>query len=81
MPPTDSAGYIALGRQLAGKGQWEEAASAYRMALRLNPKNVEALTNLGFVYYEMGLDEEAERTLREAETLRASSEKCDSNGP
>jgi Flp pilus assembly protein TadD len=73
-----SAGYFDQGLKLARLGRWEEAASAYKNAFTADPSNAEALTNLGFVYYEMGLDQEAQDALSAASTLRASSEKCNS---
>ena len=72
------AGYFDSGVKWARLGRWEEAAAAYKNALLENPDNVEALTNLGFVYYEMGLDTQAQETLSKAERLRPSVEKCDS---
>jgi Flp pilus assembly protein TadD len=77
----NSSGYVALGLKLARLGKWEEAVAAYREALRIDPANFEALSNLGFVFYEMGLDSEAKQALAQAEALRASSEKCDPNRP
>ena len=79
MLQSDSSDYVALGLKLARLGKWEDAAAAYREALRIDPGNPEALNNLGFVYYEMGLDGEAERAFAQAELLRASSEKCNPN--
>ena len=75
MSQPGSASNVELGLKLARMGKWQEAAAAYREALRLDPRNAEAMTNLGFVYYEMGLDEEARQAIAEAETLRASLEK------
>ena len=75
--------HFDIGLQLARLGKWEEAAAAYRCALRENPENAEALMNLGFVYYEMGLDQQAQDAFSAAERLRESlrtpTEKCDSN--
>jgi Flp pilus assembly protein TadD len=81
MPHSDGSGYVALGVKLARLGKWKQAAAAYREALRLDPANSEALSNLGFVYYEMGLDSEAQQALSQAELLRASAKKCDPNRP
>jgi Flp pilus assembly protein TadD len=75
MQQPDSSEYAALGLKLSRLGKWEEAAAAYREALRIDPANAEALSNLGFVYYEMGLDAEAQEALSAAKALRGSSQK------
>lgn len=83
MSKTAGTSHFDIGIQLARLGRWEEAAAAYRSALRENPENAEALMNLGFVYYEMGLDQQAQDAFSAAERLRESlrtpTEKCDSN--
>ena len=73
------AEYFDVGMKMARLGKWEEAAKAYKMALQENPGHADALMNLGFVYYEMGMDMEAQETFSAARRLRDSLEKCDSN--
>jgi tetratricopeptide (TPR) repeat protein len=74
-----SAGYFDNGIRLARLGQWDEAANAYKNALLEDPRNADALMNLGFVYYEMGLDDQAQDAFSAAHRLREPEEKCDSN--
>ena len=74
---SSSSEQVALGLKLARLGKWDQAIAAYQEALRLDPKNPEALRNLGFVYYELGMDDQAQRAFAEAEDLRASPQKCD----
>ena len=83
MSKGSGANHFNMGIQLARLGRWEEAAAAYRTALQEDPENADALMNLGFVYYEMGLDQQAQDAFSAAERLRESlrtpTEKCDSN--
>ena len=72
-----AAAYFQEGLRLARLGRWDDAASAYRQALAAEPNNIDALMNLGFVYYEMGLDEEAQDSIAKAQALRQTAEKCD----
>ena len=78
MSKASEAQYFDLGVKLARLGRWQEAADAYKNALTHNPENAEALMNLGFVYYEMGLDAEAQDAFSAARILRERAEKCDS---
>jgi tetratricopeptide (TPR) repeat protein len=73
------ADYFDIGVKLARLGKWDEAAAAYRKVLLENPKHADAMTNLGFVYYEMGLDREAQEIFSAVRSLRDSLEKCDSS--
>ena len=79
MSKASGARYFDLGAKLARSGHWEEAAAAYRNALIEDPENDNALMNLGFVYYDMGLDAEAQDAFLAARCLRERLEKCDSN--
>jgi tetratricopeptide (TPR) repeat protein len=79
MSKAAGAEYFDVGVKLARLGKWEEAAAAYKKALLENPKHVEAQMNLGFVYYEMGMDTEAQEAFSAARSLRDSLEKCDSS--
>ena len=59
------------GVSLARQGQWKEAIAAYRESLRLDPNNAQTYLNLGFVYYELGYDREAQRAFDRASKLQA----------
>ena len=67
---------FSAGLRLARAGKWVEAAAAYREAISANPENAEAFMNLGFVYYELGYDQEAQEAFARAEALRGSSQTC-----
>ena len=56
--PDEEVGYFGLGCALAALDRLDEAASAFRDALRVQPDSIESAENLGAV-------------LREAERLRA----------
>jgi Flp pilus assembly protein TadD len=76
---SDSSEQVALGLKLARLGKWDEAVAAYQEALRIDPNNRDAFSNLGFVYYELGLDTEAQDAFAHAEALRSEQQKCDPN--
>ena len=63
--------YFHQGLLLSKRGQWMEAAAAYKESLRLNPDNAQAYLNLGFVYYELGYDREAQEAFDRASKLQA----------
>jgi len=73
-PPPDPhqgmalSGDFARGNQLVSAGRREEAAAAYREAIRADPRNAEAWHNLGCVLGELGRLDEA--TAAFEETLR-----------
>ena len=48
------------GLALSKQGRWKEALNAYKESLRVNPGNIQTYFNLGFVYYELGYDREAQ---------------------
>ena len=50
-------------------GKFEEALVAFKDALRLDPDNVQVLTNLGLTQYQLGKKGEAVALLRKARTL------------
>ena len=52
-----------LGEKLKKAGKFNEAASEFRNASRLDPDNQYFLRHEGFCYYKLGKDEEALRTL------------------
>jgi tetratricopeptide (TPR) repeat protein len=67
----DGDEYFRQGLVLARKGQWKEALAAYKESLRLNPNNAQTYLNLGFVYYELGYDREAQEAFDRASKLQA----------
>ena len=63
--------YFSQGLALSRKGHWEEALAAYKESLRMNPDNAQTYLNLGFVYYELGYDREAQKAFERASKLQA----------
>ena len=63
--------YFQEGLSLSKQGQWKEAVSAYKESLRLDPNNAQTYLNLGFVYYELGYDREAQEAFDKASRLQA----------
>jgi len=63
--------YFRQGLTLAKQGRWKEAIAAYKESLRLNPGNAQTYLNLGFVYYELGYDREAQEAFDQASKLQA----------
>jgi len=59
------------GLALSKKGLWKEAVAAYKESLKLNPDNAQTYLNLGFVYYELGYDGEAQLAFERASKLQA----------
>jgi tetratricopeptide (TPR) repeat protein len=59
------------GLALAKKGRWEEALAAYQESLRTHPDNPQTYLNMGFVYYEMGYDQKAQKAFERASKLQA----------
>ena len=70
-PQPQSDDYVRKGVAFAKQGHWKEAASAYQEALRLDPDNPQTYLNLGFVYYELGYDREAQEAFDKASKLQA----------
>jgi tetratricopeptide (TPR) repeat protein len=63
--------YFRQGVAFAKEGRWNEAAAAYRESLKLDPNKAETYLNLGFVYYELGFDREAQEAFEKASRLQA----------
>ena len=59
------------GEELARMGRWQEALTAYKESLQANPNHVQTHLNLGFVYYELGYDAEAQQAFEHARKLQA----------
>jgi tetratricopeptide (TPR) repeat protein len=69
----DSEQYFNQGLKLSKQGLWTEAVAAYKESLRLDPGNAQTYLNLGFVYYELGYDREAQEAFKTASQLQARS--------
>ena len=63
--------HFLQGLTLSRQGQWKEALAAYKESLRVNPGNAQTYLNLGFVYYELGYDREAQEAFDRASKLQA----------
>ena len=63
--------FFRQGLLLSKQGQWKDAVRAYKEALRLDPNNPQTYLNLGFVYYELGYDREAQEAFDTASKLQA----------
>ncbi len=61
--PTDVKGFIELGKQYGEVGDHANAAGAYREALKIDPKNVDALHQLGGMLFMLRRPEEAMKSL------------------
>ncbi len=67
----DGDEFFRKGMLLARQGLWKEAAAAYKESLRVNPNRAQTHLNLGFVYYELGYDREAQEAFERASKLQA----------
>ena len=65
--------FFRQGFALAKQGRWKEALDAYKESLQVNPGSVQTYLNLGFVYYELGYDREAQEAFGTASRLQARS--------
>jgi len=65
--------FFRQGLALAKQGRWKEALDAYKESLQVNPGSVQTYLNLGFVYYELGYDREAQEAFVTASSLQARS--------
>ena len=72
-PFEDGDEYFRQGLTLSRQGQWKEAIAAYKESLKINPDNAQTYLNLGFVYYELGFDGEAQEAFEQASKLQARS--------
>lgn len=62
--PDDPKGYMELGNQYAEVKDYENAAAAYREALKRNPSDAGVLMNMGGVLHALGRDTEAKQALQ-----------------
>ena len=70
-PTEDGDELFRKGLALSRQGRWKEAIAAYKGSLKINPGNPQTYLNLGFVYYELGNDREAEAAFDKAAKLQA----------
>lgn len=63
--PQDPAGHLKLGELAISRGDHSKALSAFRNALTVKPKNLEALKALGMCYYDMRRFENVCETFKE----------------
>jgi tetratricopeptide (TPR) repeat protein len=64
--------FFLKGLALAKQGRWKEALDAYKESLLRNPDSAETYLNLGFVYYELGYEQEAQEAFGTASRLNGS---------
>jgi tetratricopeptide (TPR) repeat protein len=69
----DGDEFFQQGLALAKKGLWKEAVAAYRESIRINPGSAQTYLNLGFVYYELGYDREAQEAFGKASRIQSRS--------
>lgn len=69
--PDEMDDFFSQGLMLAKKGLWKDALAAYKESLRINPNNPQTYLNMGFVYYELGYDQEAQEAFDRASKLQA----------
>jgi len=63
--------YFQQALTFSKQGHWKEAVVAYKESLRLDNGNAQTFLNLGFVYYELGYDREAQEAFDKASKLQA----------
>ena len=63
--------FFHQGLSLSRSGNWKGAIAAYKESLKVNPDNAQTYLNLGFVYYELGCDREAQEAFDKALKLQA----------
>ena len=63
--------FYRKGVAFSKQGLWKEALAAYQESLRVNPGSAQTYLNLGFVYYELGYDREAQEAFAKASRLQA----------
>jgi tetratricopeptide (TPR) repeat protein len=71
IPFNEGDEFFRKGLSLSKQGLWKEALAAYQESLRVNPGSAQTYLNLGFVYYELGYDREAQEAFEKASRLQA----------
>ena len=69
--PMEGDEHFHQGVTLSRSGRWKDAIAAYKESLKLNPDSAQTYLNLGFVYYELGYDREAQEAFEKAQKLQA----------
>ena len=67
----ESRGHFNRGVELQRKGDLEQARLAYEEALKLSPTRVDALSNLGLVYLNLGAHDKAIERLSQALAIKS----------
>ncbi len=67
--PHDADAHDLLARIYVDRGELQRAFDEWDMTLRMNPRHVGAMKGMGFVYFQLGRMEEAERYLQQAAAL------------
>ena len=60
-----------LGVSYKNQGQWDDAITWYKKAIRLKPDYARAYNNLALLYKKMGREDEAEKLMERAARIRA----------
>jgi tetratricopeptide (TPR) repeat protein len=71
IPLREGDEFFQKGLLLSKQGLWKEAVAAYEESLQVNPGSAQTYLNLGFVYYELGYDREAQEAFGKASRLQA----------
>jgi tetratricopeptide (TPR) repeat protein len=72
--PANPAMLVALGDEYFARKQWERAATAYRAAIKVDPKNDSFHTKLGHALYSLGRHEEANLEYQRAREIAGKSQ-------
>ena len=68
----ESGNFLDLGDRFREQKKWKAAEAAYKEAVKVWPANVDALSELGFLYLDRNKIDEAQQTYRELRSLNAS---------
>ena len=68
----ESGNFLDLGNRFREQKKWKAAEAAYKEAVTVWPANVDALSELGFLYLDRGRMDEAQRTYNQLRSLNAS---------
>ena len=68
----ESDNFLDLGDRFREQKKWKAAETAYKEAVTVWPANVDALSELGFLYLDRGRMDEAQQTYNRLRSLNAS---------